>query len=819
MSQSNCFGAMLLVNMRHQSVTNRIKIKNLVLESIMSPTLLNSRNLKRLIFGLLALVVALLVAAWLWLRQSLPVFEGSLETGVVSKPVTIERDAQGIAFISGDNRSDIAFALGFLHAQERFFQMDLLRRNSAGELSGLVGPAALKHDREVRRHQFRARAERNIAAMPEEDRRVLSRYVAGVNFGLDQLGAAPWEYLLLGADPEPWTEADSLLTIFSMYLTLQSPVGKFEWRDTALAELLPADLYDFYFPDGGQWDAPLMGNAREPVSLPTTSLASLLEDGDPVVYQRMESDDKIYGSNNWVVGGALTEHGGAILADDMHLGLNVPNIWYRAGWTIPGTDRAMRGATLPGGPIAVVGTNGLVAWGFTNTTADWGDLIRLEVSEDGTRYRTPKGWQEFEVAREEIAVKGAPSESVEVRKTIWGPVVAEDHRGTPLAYRWVAHDVRGANLNLLRMETVTSASEALDLGPQLGIPHQNLVVGDQAGNIGWTVGGPVPRRVGLAGDRSVSWANGEAYWDGYLPPEEHPRIYNPPSHRIWTANARTMDGEFLRVMGDHGYALGARQQQIRDGLMARNSFTEQDLLDIQLDDRAVFLARWQKQLLQTLDGLEGYEDVYGHVSSWGGRAAVDSVGYRIVRNYRLKFMELTTAPILTYMRRFQPDFSFGPTKRQFEYSIWEMATREPAHLLNPEFESWSSLKLAALDAVLTEMAEDERPLDQQNWGSQNTARIQHPLGKAVDLVNWFTAMPADPLPGDTHMPRFQSPTHGASQRLVVSPGRTDAAIFHMATGQSAHPLSPFFANGHRDWVEGRPSPLKEQATRYRLTLH
>lgn len=785
----------------------------------MSRNLFTGRTAVRILLGLLALLALVFALSWVWLRQSLPILEGKLETGVVSAPVQIARDSQGIPLIEAGNRSDIAFALGFLHAQERYFQMDLLRRNSAGELSALVGPAALKHDRKVRVHQFRARAARNVAAMPEDHRRVLSRYVAGVNFGLQQLGAAPWEYALLGTKPEPWTEEDSLLTIFSMYLTLQSPIGKFELRDTALADLLPADLYQFYFPDGGQWDAPLIGEARDPVRLPSTSIASLLNEGDSLVYQRTESDDKIYGSNNWVVGGALTDHGGAILADDMHLGLNVPNIWYRAGWTIPGTSQVMRGATLPGGPIAVVGSNGLVAWGFTNTTADWGDLIPLEVSEDGNSYRTPDGWQAFEVASEKVEVKDAAPEVIEVRKTIWGPVVAENHRGTPLAYRWVAHDIRGANLNLLRMEGVTSAQAALDLGPQLGIPHQNLVVGDKAGNIGWTVGGPVPRRVGLAGDRSVSWADGDAYWDGYLSPDEHPRIYNPPSHRIWTANARTMDGEFLRVMGDHGYALGARQQQIRDGLMARDSFAEQDLLNLQLDDKAVFLGRWQSELLNTLDGIEEYRDVYQQVADWGGRASSDSVGYRIVRNYRLKFMELTTAPILTYMRRFQPDFSFGPTKRQFEYSLWEMTTREPAHLLNPDFESWQSLKLAALDAVLGEMAEGGLPLKDQTWGVQNTARIQHPLGKAVDFVNWFTAMPGDQLHGDTHMPRFQSPTHGASQRMVVSPGRTDAAIFHMATGQSAHPLSPFFANGHGDWVEGRPSPLKEQSAVFRLTLH
>ncbi|WP_444944397.1 penicillin acylase family protein [Microbulbifer sp. ZKSA006] len=785
----------------------------------MAKFLFSKRYLPVLAISVLALIILFLMGFWIWLRQSLPALDGTIATGELKNSVTIERDIQGVPLIHSENRNSSAFALGFLHAQERFFQMDLLRRSSAGELSELLGHTTVKHDQKVRQHQFRQRAERNISAMPAPQKMLLEHYVNGVNFGLNHLSAKPWEYALLGQEPRPWNSADSLLTIYSMYLTLQSERGSFELRDTALAELLPADLYAFYFPKGGQWDAPLFGKARKKVSIPETPISTLLGDRDSIVYQSMESDDKIYGSNNWVVGGNLTVHGAAILANDMHLGLNVPNIWFRAGWGIPGSDRFVRGVTLPGGPITVAGSNGLVAWGFTNTGGDWSDLIPLELSEDGDQYKTPEGWRRFGRETESIAIKGRDAKIIEVRTTIWGPVIGTNHHGVPLAFRWVAHDISGANMNLLNMEEARSAAEALNLAASIGIPHQNLVVGDSAGNIGWSVAGAIPKRVGFDGSRSVSWADGGAYWDGYLPSQQQPHLYNPKSGRIWSANARIVDGNYLELMGNHGYALGARQQQIRDQLFAREQFHERDLLNIQLDDRALFLERWQQHLLALLEKREDYREIYEQIQNWGARASIDSVGYRIVRNYRLKLMELTTAPILTYMRRYQPNFSFGQLKHQFEYPLWEMVQQEPPQLLNPDFESWNAIKLAALDQVLEKMSSDNLPLKRQSWGVENRAKIQHPLGRAIPLLNWFLAMPADPLAGDTHMPRFQTPTHGASQRLVVSPGRDSSGIFHMATGQSAHPLSPFFGNGHRDWVEGNASPFVEREARYRLTLN
>lgn len=775
--------------------------------------------------GILGIAVIALAIAYLLLRQSLPLLDGEVQVNALSAPVTIERDQQGLVEIAGSTRADIAFGLGFAHAQDRFFQMDLQRRNAAGELSELFGEAALNHDKQVRAHQFRQRAAATIAQFSAEQKQILNAYTKGVNAGLTALVRAPFEYTLLGQTPIPWRDEDSMLTVYSMILVLQDDQALFERSRGALAQHLPADLYAFFTQQGGQWDAPLIadddGNTQLAAApIPAHGWADL-GDSPRMVYRPQVSEDMVVGSNNWAVAGAVTQHGGAIVADDMHLAVRVPNIWYRAQWTLPGDGRLVSGATLPGTPLLVAGSNSRLAWGFTNTQGDWSDVILLQTNEDESQYLGPDGWQDFDRQQESIAVKGQPSETLEVKRTQWGPVIGRDGDGRLLAMIWTAHFHEGANMNALALETANSVEKAVALAPRIGIPHQNLTLADSQGDIAWTIAGPFPKRQGTDGKLPEDWGQTGASWQGFRSLDEHPALIKPSNHRLWTANARTLSSEAFDRMGDSAYALGARQQQIRDRLLAGDNFDEADMLALQLDDEARFLKPWRDHLLNTLAAEKSLtpalQALQAELENWQGFAAIESVSYRLVRETRLKIMELAIAPLESHMLGKDPAFNYSNANRQTEYPLWQMVTERPAHLLNKDFNSWQALELFAMEQVVNPLFSDGT-LENDTWGEANRVVIQHPMARFVAPIHWWMSMPHEPLRGDTHMPRVQTPTHGASERFAVSPGKEDKAYFHMATGQSAHPLSEFFGKGHQDWVDGNASPWLKGQTQHQLTL-
>ena len=785
------------------------------------------------------------------LRASLPQEEGERAVKGLGAPVRIERDAHGVPVVRGGSRLDVARATGFLHAQERFFQMDLLRRSAAGELAALFGRPALEMDREARVVRPRLVARRAVKALRADERDMLSAYAAGVNAGLASLGAPPFEYVTLRSEPAKWQDEDSLLCAFAMYRDLQ---GRQPWGESVLGtmrETLPPELAAFLAPVGTEWDAPIEGGkiampavpgpevvdlrktkadaAAARVLPPSPEPAVLAVLGRPVGLQPTGDDDAfVRGSNNWAVAGAHTAHGGALVANDMHLGISVPNTWYRLSLVFPGADgeRRVTGVTLPGAPFVVAGSNGHVAWGFTNSEGDWADLVLLEPDpKNPDAYLTPEGPRTLERETETIEVKGEKAETLAVESTIWGPVIDKDGAGRRRALAWVALREGGLNAALVRMESVRDLDEAQALAPEAGIPNQNFVVADAAGRVGWTIIGRIPRRVGFDGSVPTSWADGTRRWDGWLPGAEYPRVVDPPSGRIWTANARVVGGEKLAKVGVGGYDLGARQGQIRDDLLALDKASESDMLHVQLDDRALFLARWQKLLLDTLTPDAVAQDARRAearrlAEAWGGHASIDSVGYRVVRTFRERVRGYVLDPLLAPARardekRLRP--GSAPNSR-WEGPVWALVTERPAHLLDPRYESWEALLLAAVDASVEELTKDGRPLAARTWGERNTTLIRHPLSRAVPQLGSFLDMPREPLPGDNHMPRFQAPTSGASERFSVSPGREDRGYFHMPCGQSGHPLSPHYADGHAAWAKGEPTPFLPGPAVHVLTL-
>jgi penicillin G amidase len=785
--------------------------------------MLKRRWMRRTLAAVGALaVLMLLVGLWaiVQLRSSLPLLEGTVTASELSAPVTVARDAHGVPTLTGRTRADLARALGYLHAQERFFQMDGQRRLAAGELAELAGAAVLRQDREHRLHRFRARARAVLAAMTPEERAVLDAYVGGVNRGLSDLRAAPFEYLFLRSTPAPWTAEDTVLTVYTMYLDLQEADGLVERRRAQAKEALGASLAAFLFPEGTTWDAPLDGSTLPMPVLPDSHATKKAH--TPAGAGNEFAEAASPGSNSWAVGGALSSSGAAIVADDMHLGLQVPNIWYRARLVLEnkesGANLNITGVTLPGAPNIVAGSNGKIAWGFTNSYVDTSDVVILEsAEEDPSLYRTPAGPHALNRVEERICAKAAVCEILPVEESLWGPVIGIDRQGRKLAYRWVAHDPIAVNLRgMLELERAGTAHEALDIAHRLGIPHQNLVVGDAQGSIGWTVTTALPQRFGFDGRVPVSWADGSKGWSGYLPPQDVPVVHNPASQRIWTANSRVIGGEDLDKVGFGAYAHGSRARQIRDQLLAKASFDERDMLAIQLDDRGILLERWQRLMLQRLKSGAGnpqYASLIPEVEKWGGRAVPDSVGYRLVRTFRSELIGAVYDAYTAPMRAGEPVPARGQrprpiTSKQADEPVWRLLTEQPGHLVPPGYQDWDAVVDAGIAKTLSAVAAQAGGrLGAFTWGAANPAEIRHPLTRVVPGLSLLLNPSNEPQPGDLYQPRVSGPGTGASERFVVAPGHEETGIFHMPTSQTGHPLSPYYLAGHEAWARGQATPF------------
>jgi penicillin amidase len=796
------------------------------------------------VLGLLGLAAGVWVHARV--RASLPQLDGTRRVEGLRAAVIVTRDALGVPTIRGRSRADVARALGFLHAQDRFFQMDLARRRAAGELAALVGARALEADRQARIHRFRAQARRAVSRLSPADRALLEAYAAGVQAGLSALGAAPFEYLILRQAPRPWSLEDCFLVVLSMFLTLQEADadGSYESMLATMHDVLPADMAAFLSPRGTEWDAPIAGEPFPVPPVPGPEVYDLRarRAGKPGVElpelpERLRrqsrrgsgwSEAEAAGSNAWAVAGSLAADGGAIVANDMHLMVRVPGIWYRARMEWPDRSRpdvaaALAGVTLPGVPALVVGSNTHVAWGFTNTYADWSDLVLLEIDpRDPRRYRTPDGWRELERHDEVIEVLGGPVDRLQVDWTVWGPVVAPDYRGRARALRWVAHSEERLAQAVTPLERARTVDEAVSAANGLGVPGQNLVVADRSGRIGWSIFGAVPRRVGMDGRLPSSWADGSRGWQDWLRPEEYPRVIDPPGGRIWTANARMVGGEMLAVLGDGGYEIGSRAHAIRAHLMAANRFTVHDMLAIQLDTRAGFLSRWRDLILRTLTpaAIAGradrarLRDIVDR--GWDGHASPGSAAYLITRLVRAGVSDRVIRFVLAECYEADPAFDYRAERRR-EGPIWKLVTERPQHLLDPRFATWDELVLAAVDGVITQ-AGGPGGLGSRVWSDYNVTAYRHPLSGALPFLARWLDMPVRPLPGDLYTPRLHWGAEAASERMVVSPGREAGGILHIPAGQSGHPLSPFYANSHEAWVNGEPTPFLPGPPVHTLTL-
>ena len=753
--------------------------------------------IKRLLLIVVVLALGGTAIVYGVLTLSLPTLDGKGRSDAVTQPVKVARDTLGQAVITAATRHDAAYGLGYAHGQDRFFQMDLLRRNAAGELSELFGKAALALDKKMRFHQLRKRSQAILKTLPEADKQLLKSYAQGVNEGLAQVGYPSFEYLLTGAEQQPWQSEDSLLVIFSMYLDLQT--ATFE-RDQALIQIQQqygAKMVEF-LTQPSQYQAALDGSVLAPYSQTIPQLPT-----QPLVAIKSITANLEVGSNNWAVTADLTNTQAAMLSDDMHLSMAVPVIWYRAQLNYTHNNQAYQvtGVSLPGAPAIVVGSNNKIAWGFTNGYIDTADWIALTDSS--------KTWQVNEV----ITLDNGNDEIYPLTLSEYGPVKYINNQ--PYALSWAAHQPYAVDMQLLQLEQAETVDDALNIASNVGIPVQNLMVVDSQGSAAWKHMGGIPARTAPSefaineNEYSATWQQNEVI---------RPFVKNPESGRLWTGNSRVVSAEDNARFGNGGYALGARATQIRDRLFEKQQFNEGDFYQLQLDNQARFLTPWHSLLLEQLKQQpEHNADYINALDNWQQCACSTSVGYTLVKTYRDELINILFSSIEASLN--QQDGTLSYVKRDLEPAVWQLIKAQPASWVNPQFTNWEQQLQAAFEQTLAQLtAKFGNNIQNWQWGKVNELAIEHPFAKQIPLLSKLLNMPTAPGFGDSYMPAVQKTSFGASQRFIAQPGYLESAILTVPGGQSGHPLSEFYRAGFDEYVEGKHTPLLPQTFMHQIEI-
>ncbi len=794
-----------------------------------------SRLLRWIGLGLCTVFLVLLAAfAWIWSRVqgSLPPLDGERPLPGLSAAASLSRDERGIAVIEAQTFADALRTLGFAHGQDRFFQMDLMRRRASGRLAELFGEDAVPLDRANVVHRFPELAATVIANEPADRRAWLEAYAEGVNAGLQSLESDPWEYSITRTAPRPWTTVDTVLVFYAMTLDLQDSTGAYEQTLSTLRDTMGTRTVDFFNPLIGPHDSALDHTVADLPAPPSADLVNLRQQALPSTPadETAFREAPRFGSNAIALPGPRSASGAGLLASDPHLNLLLPNVWYRAqlNWTDPnGAPRQANGATIPGMPGVVIGSNGRVAWSFTNATVDTGDLVLVDLNPVAPEllYRGKGEFLEFDFHTDEIPVKGGDTQTVETTWTIYGPLVGANDRGRNYAHKWTFHDPSAVNFALLELVNTTTVDDAIALASEVGMPNQNFFVVDRAGHAAWTLIGRLPHRFGFDGRFPTDWTYGDRGWDGWLPADQRPVVRAPANGSVWSGNQRQVGGDALERLGDAGYDDPERAAQIERALAALARPAEPaDLLAIQVDEHAEWALRWRELLVQTFDragdaaiATPARADFRRLITAWDGRAAADSVGYRLLRDWRSQLVPLTLRPILDRAYRADPAFPYW--KLRYEAGLWALHRDEPIHLLAATYADWDALRLAAVDRVIARLDEAGTELAAATWGEANTLALHHPFGDFLPdpFASWIN-LPSRPQSGDNRMPHVARPRFGASLRMVVAPGHEADGIFHLPGGQSGNPLSPFYRAGHEDWFNARPTPLLPGEPEHTLTL-
>lgn len=771
--------------------------------------------------SVVVLIAGLALVGWViaLARRALPALDGTVQLSGVSAPVRVIRDAQGVPHITAANRHDLLFAQGYVTAQDRLWQMDALRRYAAGRLAEIFGPSFLPHDIAQRHLLLGPIAARAASSLSETDRAGLQAYAAGVNAYIEShRHKLPIEFRLLRYSPDLWTPADSLLLGLHMNVLLTNfwPIELQRERVTAkLGPELAADLYPNTswrdHPPGAEStqpdakadpDDPESDDGMDRTSIGTPGADSSPPfDRDPAAAQlaarvRMWSADlSMPGSNNWVVSGAHTVTGKPLLSNDMHLPVQMPNLWYEAH--LKEGDLNVVGFTLPGVPYVVVGHNQHIAWGFTNLGANVQDLF-IETVNDKGEYKTPAGWKKFTAVQEVVKVKGGKDVGLVILATRHGPVVSNLVPGEKrkLALSWTIYDAKGVPISFAALNTAQNWEEFRAALARFPGPGQNVVYADVDGHIGFQATGFIPKRKSGDGSLPVPGDTDEHEWTGYIPFDELPRVFDPPSGIIATANGRTAPDGYPHVISTH-WMSPYRTERIYKVLQSGKKFSANDMLSLQMDiysdydhyvaDKLVYAVDHGKASAQARAAAE-------ILRAWDGRVTADSAAPTIESAARDQLFRLLLEPKLG---------------AQFlDYNWWmsgvaleNILDRQPARWLPKKYSSYNELLLAALEAALS-TGNVPRKLEEWTWGGRERLTVEHPLLGKMKIVRRWAGPGRVPISGNAHTVKQTTPGLAPSERMTVDLSDLDRSTMNVVTGQSGQIFSPHFEDQWKAWYEG-----------------
>ncbi|MFA6051770.1 MAG: penicillin acylase family protein [Methylobacter sp.] len=779
--------------------------------------------------GLASMAVIAIGGGFWFLHKSMPQLDGTAKLDGLAAEVRVHTDMHGMPVINAANRVDAVRALGYVTARDRLFQMDLMRRKSAGRLAEIFGDAALGNDIKARTYGFYREAKAILAKLPPVHQHYLQSYADGVNSYMAESGKLPFEFKVLGYQPEPWTSEDSLLVVLGMCENLSASEERGERMLSVMEKTLPDAAMRFLTPDTDSYTEQLVkqaGSWRPAQAIPVEALATALNHQlmeKASLAQLVQQSDLVAGSNAWAVSGKKTWDGRAILANDMHLGISVPNIWYRIELNYG--DMHAAGLTLPGTPLLIVGSNRHIAWGATNLSGDFLDLVRLDINPaNPDQYRVGGQWQRFDEYPETIVIKGGEAKQVVVKQTRWGPVASQPLLDQPVAIHWVALDADAVNLNLFDMEQGETLEQAVKIVNGSGGPQLNILLADDKGRIAWTLMGRIPKRFGNDGLTSRSWADGSVGWNGYVEPENLPRVIDPPEGILASANDRRLGKNYPHVIG-HQFVNGYRAYRITQQLTQMPKIGEWAMFNLQLDTESRFYDFYQQLALNSLTNeviarQPDLAEVRDYLLAWEGRADVGSLGFALLVEFRKQLIESVFAPFLSASR--QADKSFNYAWTYIDTPLQALLKEKPPHILPDaaHYRNWDDFILGQLKYSVQQV-QARHPgvaLMELNWGVQNKVKQSHPFSKALPVLSDFLDMPDEALPGCAFCVRAAGPGFGASERLVVAPGHFEDAILHIPGGQSGQPLSPYYRDQQSYWLKGLPLPLAAGKPEHTLLL-